>query len=1145
MYLKRLEIVGFKSFADAFELEFQRGISCIVGPNGCGKSNIADAIRWGLGSQSPSELRADRMEDVIFSGTVERKPQGMAEVVLTFDNSRRELDLDFDEVTVTRRLFRSGDSEYLLNGNRCRLMDITDLVVDKGLGSNGYWILEKNMTATIIESGPSDRRFLFDEAAGIVKYKMQRHRAELKLNAVAADLERLDDIISEVQRSVGQLKKQVSAYRRWERAEKRIGEIRGLLDHRVLQESLERKRKLEERLKDCTAREQKASAATKAASGRQASARVSLDKAQSRLDAEHSKVAGLDAEMSGVSRELAVAGERDRNNTSRMETAGRESSEEKERAERLSKDAGELRGKEEYLGGRLKEAGSALEKASADSKRAEERYASVSKELEAARSEYDRLHELEKGLQKEYTDGLRDRERAEQDLRHARERIGELSGQAVDLAGELESSREDIAGVRDRRDGIRSRMDGIKKELEGIAALSDEVESGIRALEMESGVLDSRIESLMEADEKDPGSGDPLSSRIKVREGMEVAVGAWLDAFQDAACREGADELPLKGQGDRFFLGVREAVRPDVPEGAEWLPELLEPGCDPALRGLLASAVLAPDRERAMEWFLEGIGLDVVTPEGDLFRKDGLVRLGVPAQGAGSIDRRALADRARRRSEELAGELEELRGRAKELDDRRRDSLSGIEELRAELSGAEREEASRQASIDAREERLAAVRGEIESLEGRLPALQERSRGQDPHGISARMAEAGRELEECSASLKKLEERRDALGAELNSLLRNENRARLEFSSLETSLEQTRGERERLLEGSREALRRGGQIDGELKQLQEEKAGLEELMEELSANLDRLSRLREEAEKSRAEASRDRADWLEKTRAADEELMQQREELSAAREERVTVSGELQLVEEKCGQLESREFQLPDEGSSYWEYSRDRLMSELEKQTGYRENLGPINMLAVTEYEEGRRRIEFLEEQREDLDTARKSLLGAISEINRTAARKFDETFVDVRKNFKQMFTSLFGGGEADIIALDSEDPLEGGVQIVARPPGKKLENIASLSDGERAMTAAALLFALYLVKPSPFCVLDELDAPLDDTNVDNYVNLLRSFVHRTQFVVITHNKRTMEAADRLFGITMAEQGVSVMTSVNLEKARQLVEEEV
>ena len=313
MYLKRLEIVGFKSFADAFELEFQPGISCIVGPNGCGKSNIADAVRWALGTQSPTSLRAERMEDVIFSGTEDRKAQGMAEVILTFDNSRRSLKLDFDEVTVTRRLFRSGDSEYLINGNRCRLMDITDLIVDKGLGSNGYWLLEKNMTETIIESGPAERRFLFDEAAGIVKYKMQRHRAELKLRAVGDDLERLDDIISEVQRNVTALKKQVAAYRRWERAEKKIRETKGLLEHRTLQRAMKELTELERRLKVCRNREQESSAAADAASARQSQARVSLESAQAALDAEHEKCSALDSRMGLVSQELAVNRERKNN----------------------------------------------------------------------------------------------------------------------------------------------------------------------------------------------------------------------------------------------------------------------------------------------------------------------------------------------------------------------------------------------------------------------------------------------------------------------------------------------------------------------------------------------------------------------------------------------------------------------------------------------------------------------------------------------------------------------------------------------------------------------------------------------------------------------------------------------------------------
>jgi len=1142
LYLKRLEIVGFKSFADAFELEFQKGITCIVGPNGCGKSNIADSIRWVLGSQSPSELRADRMEDVIFSGTVDRKPQGMAEVVLTFDNNDRELALDFDEVTVTRRLFRSGESEYLLNGNKCRLMDVTDLIVDRGLGSNGYWILEKNMTQTIIESGPADRRFLFDEAAGIVKYKMQRHRAELKLNAVADDLERLDDIIGEVERNVSQLRKQVAAYRRWEKAEKRIREIRGLLDHRVLEESRDKLRNLEERLKHCEAREQKASAAVVAASGRQAEARTELEKAQLRLDEEHARVSQLDGELGRAGQELAVAEERSRNNFSRMEAAQRESAEESGRAERLKADAEELALRQSSLRTRLDEARRALDKASADSEEAEKRYADTASRLDLARKVYEKAQAEHQVIQKEYTDGLRERERAEQEIRHLVSRKAELEEQVSRLEDVIRADREGIDSVRERRSTLEGEAEGSAGALGGIDAMLRDVQARIRELEMEAGVLGSRMESLREAAVHQ--TGDHLGTRLRVEEGLGVAVGAWLDSFQDAGYCGSVGELPCDGTGERYFLPVRTAERPGMPEGARWLPDLLLEGSDPYLAGLLSRAVLAPDRETALDWFIGGIDLDVVTAGGDLFRSDGLVRLGVPASGGGAIERRALAEAAEKRAAGVASEIAVLEESRNSLSSERAMASSRLEEIRRQISGLDMEEASLGAAMAAREERLGAVRREMESLEEKLPALRVMVSQQDDEGTAGRMEQARRAAEESASGMRLLEERRDALGSKLNGLLRSENSARLEFTSVETSLKQSEEERVRLQEAAEEALRRKEQVKSDLKDLCEERAGLEELIEDLRAGLAGLSRLREEAEGSRTEASRARAEWLEKSREVDEDLMKQREELSAAREERAAVSGELQMVSERCSELGSRELVLPEDDSGYWDYSRERLMSELEKQTGFRENLGPVNMLAVTEYEEGAKRIDFLTGQRKDLDEARASLLGAISDINRTAARKFDQTFVQVRKHFREMFTSLFGGGEAEIMALDSEDPLEGGVQIVAKPPGKKMENIASLSDGERAMTAAALLFALYLVKPSPFCVLDELDAPLDDTNVDNYVNLLKSFVHRTQFVVITHNKRTMEAADRLFGITMAERGVSVMTSVNLEKARILAEGE-
>ncbi|MCD4702438.1 MAG: chromosome segregation protein SMC, partial [Candidatus Aegiribacteria sp.] len=1134
MYLKRLEIVGFKSFADAFEMEFQEGISCVVGPNGCGKSNVADAIRWALGSQSPTELRADRMEDIIFSGTVKRKSQGMAEVVLTFDNSQRELDLDFDEVTVTRRLFRSGDSEYLLNGNRCRLMDITDLIVDRGLGSNGYWILEKNMTDTIIESGPSDRRFLFDEAAGIVKYKMQRHRAELKLDSAGADLERLDDIISEVERNVSSLRKQVSAFRRWEKAERRITEIRCLREHRTLQESGEKLRTLENRMKLCIGREQKASAAVSASTARQSQARVALEKAQIRLDSEHAQCAIIDGEISRIHEQLAVTEERCRNTSSRIESSLRESSEEKKRAEKLRRDADELISLEVSMRNRIGDAEKNLEKASCDSEQAEKHFAESAGELEKVREEYRVISDKVQSFQKEYTDNLRGRERSKQEIELAIERKQELESAAGELENNIKEAETQLEEIRLEKVKLKAALEENSDIREDISCDISEVQSLIHSLEMEAGLLRARISGLRKA-EPSSSSGHPvISSRMSVREGMGIAVGAWLDSFQDSMIWDSPSILPDGNNGERYYMNMMESGRPDIPEGAIWLPDCLEENSHSSLRNLLAGAIIAPNREKAAQWFWSGIGLDIVTIEGDLFRKDGLVRLGVPESGGGIIEREALALEAEKKALDHTSELETRRSAETKLLEKLKVYEASFEDLRRQISINEREEASLQATATGYGKRTSELHSELKAIEEKIPVLRQISREQDSVENTEKLQLSREDMNRLSATLQEIEKRRENLGAELNSLIREENSAKLELSSHETSLKQTETDRKRFQTGSSEASERSADIDERIRELRESGTALSDSIVEFKVKLENLSARREEAESSRTEASRERVDWLEKSKQADEELTLQREELSDSRFDQASVSGEMEIVRSRFEELNSKSLTLPDEGSRYWEYSNEKLANELEKQMGYRENLGPVNMLAVAEYEEARKRIEFLDEQRTDLNEARESLMSAISEINRTAARKFDETFVEVRKHFKEMFTSLFGGGEADIIALDSEDPLEGGVQIVARPPGKKLENISALSSGERAMTAAALLFAMYLVKPSPFCVLDELDAPLDDTNVDNYINLLRGFVHRTQFIVITHNKRTMEAADRLFGITMAEEGVSSMTSVSL-----------
>ena len=1139
MYLKRLEIIGFKSFADAFELEFQKGISCIVGPNGCGKSNIADAIRWALGSQSPSQLRADSMEDVIFSGTVDRKPFGMAEVILTFDNSERELDLDFDEVSVTRRLFRSGDSEYLLNGNRCRLMDITDLIVDRGLGSSGYWILERNMTETIIESGPADRRFLFDEAAGIVKYKIQRHRAELKLNGAGADMERLDDIISEVDRNVLLLKKQVADFRRWERSEKRVTEINGLMEYRSLEVSQNRLRQLEKRLKESLGNEQKYSASVAAATARLSQARTALEKVQSQLDREHLQCSRLDSELGKVREQLAVAEERRKNTVEQAEIAENESALESERAENLEKKAEMLLDEQTTLKSRIESARRVAEKAASETLKKETEYKRLSTELEKLKSEYRNSSDTLRTLQEEYSDRLRRIERAKQELEHSLERKEEREKAIQRISDSLAESRKELSGVTSAKVELGDRLEKKKEsqsEIEGkIAGITDRIRSG----EMEAGLLKAKIENLRVADSSVDPRDSLLSKGMSVRPGMGIAVGAWLDSFQDSIVCD-SRILPEGSGGNRYFLNVNEASRPIIPEKSIWLPDCLVENSADSFKALLSGCVVAPDRKTAAEWFFTGIDLDIVTRDGDLFRKDGLVRLGVPESGGGAIEREALAGEADEKLLLLRNKLDTDRNQESRLRETEIEVLSSLEEIRNAIITREKNEASLQATVNGLESRISELTAEKENLEADLPDIRKAAADVKSEEPSRRINECSIELNELAGSLEKIETERDNLTASLNRAVRDDNTALIELSSLEASLKQIGLDRARNLSDASES-RAGSQtlkekaaalLDGKLKIVESNKQ-LEKQRKDLSGQ-------REEAEKNRTSASNSRAQWLEKTRQVEEELSEHRERLSSAREERATLSGELETVGSHVDELKEKEPVLPEESSRFWDYTDEKLENELIKQIGYRENLGPVNMLAVPEYEEANKRITFLKDQRDDLNKARESLLDAIREINQTAAKKFDETFIEVRKHFKDVFTSLFGGGEADITALDSEDPLEGGIQIVARPPGKKLENITALSSGEKAMTAAALLFALYLVKPSPFCVLDELDAPLDDSNVDNYVKLLKGFVDRTQFVVITHNKRTMEAADRLFGITMVEQGVSSMTSVSLETAEQL-----
>lgn len=1127
MRLKRLEILGFKSFADPLIMDLEPGISSVVGPNGCGKSNIADALRWVLGTQSAKQIRADVMEDVIFNGSAGRKPLGMAEVKVTFDNTDRSLSLDFDEVTVTRRLFRSGVSEYMINGNRCRLMDVTDLIVDRGLGSAGYWILESEMVKTILSPRAEDRRELFDEAAGIGRYKMQRHRAGLKLSSAGSDLERLTDIISEVERSHSALRKQVASYRRYEKARKTIGQLRSALDSGEL---LLLEGKLSEaRGELASAEAEEASQAASLASLETALAesRLRLGEAQTQLDEAHARCARVESEISSLERERAVTLERV---AGMRRTAGENqarSARERERALRYRNDSGQAEAEAARWRETAKGAGEAArlaEKAAAECTAA---IGAARELLESSRREEKACAEALATMRNSYLARLRAFEEARQRAAEISRRLaGNISG-----SDELRASLEALAGESERVTALRLQAEEeLAAAVQSLAeARRSESEAALRAREAEAlrGAAASQVESLRKRLEA-ARSQDSLGASIEPAPGMGQAVGACLDGFQSAVPVETVDG-GLPSSGARYATGGRTAPGP-LPGGAERMDGFLEKG-GPVARSVLSHYVLAPDLDTALEWFRSQTPAGIVTRDGHLLRPDGTVRLGTPEAGAGALELASALEEAGERLAALTVQVGEMADRAA----RHRKSVEEGEELaeglRKGLSELQRSEAvlaSRRMGMEKELASLAAASAELSrELEG-MAGLGEEA--PDPDGgireAEARLEELAGRSGAAAEELDRVRERSAGVFLEREKAAMDLREAGNRIDQMEARAGELRAEAESASSAAEELSEKAAELLAEAGSLEAGLAGQAERLKELEQE-------RDSAGEHRNKAAAARAGLLQQTSALEEQSSSARNLHTAAREKRAHMLSESERLGERAEALRAR---IPDtdQDNPFLDQPPQALRDEEERQQRVIEGIGPVNMLAVEEFAGAEERLAFLSEQRKDLEQARESLQTAITEINQEAQTRFRETFAQVREHFRRVFVELFGGGEADITALDAEDPLEGGIQIMARPRGKKLENVTSLSSGERALAAVALLFSLYLVKPSPFCILDELDAPLDDANIDSFMAILRRFSCDTQFMVMTHNKRTMESSDKLYGITMAEAGVSSLTTVNL-----------
>jgi chromosome segregation protein len=1150
MKLTRLELNGFKSFADTVSLDFEDGVTAIVGPNGCGKSNVSDAVRWVLGEQSARLLRGGKMEDVIFQGAAARRPVNVTEVSLFLDNSDGTLPIAYQEVQVTRRLSRSGLSEYLLNGANVRLRDIQDLLRGTGLGSDAGVVIEAKMIDLLLSDRADERRSLFEEAAGIGLYRDRKHTTERRLEETAHDIQRVEDLIAEVQSQLRSLARQRG------RAERHV---RLTEEKHAVQVTLARRR-LERLAGDAAAMEERHRELARALpAGREEvigleRGRDEAARARGGAEAQRAEIArrlaDVRVDLGRLDGDLALAAERLANASARRVRAADERGQMEMRAdlarrERVATDE-ERRGAEAEFAGIRGE----LEARAAAEEEVRRRLGDERQALRAREEELQRRLQALRALEGERT-------ALEGELASLREQAAQAEAHRARLGEELSDAVSRRAGTTEearRRSDLLRAAAAAQDHARHLVAETREHEATARADRRRSeealAQLVARRQALEELDRDRvglaPGAAALLAARNRFGGGVLGPLSDFVSAARDDA--EVAERLlgewvhAVLVRDDRAVEAIREWHEEAQPGAIVLLPldAARSPGDDDPLGGRLRA-----ESEEAARWVrailggsrvLDGSGRALRRANGAIFLAGGAAPSGPLRRRAELRDLGAESSAAEAALAAATAALDATLTRLGEIEQALADATSSADRAR---------EAERQA-VAAREDavRVAGnLERELAEAEARLARVTERL-----HAAEARLTEVDRGLTEGELARARLEEEAGARRAAVVGLEADQEQARdarvhwqVQLAQVEARLGALREKAERAAQQGDEAASSAVALAEELGRLEADSAGLEAQQAQwLDARAERRVAVLE-LEAAAADAQQALADAASDLDAADRALHDRREGVEAMSEEFHRLQLELSEVGAQRRRVTER---LETEWRRPWdelvaaveplELDLDALEAEEVRILEGLEAIGPVNPLAVEEHAEESKRLEFLVGQRDDLAAARQSLTQAIREIDTTARTMFQETFDAIRGHFLQVFQTLFGGGECDLRLAVPDDPLESEIEIHAAPRGKRTQRIHLLSSGERTLVATSLLFAIYLTKPSPFCLMDEVDAPLDDANVGRFTTLLDEFKDRTQFIVITHNPRTMQAADAVYGVTMQEPGVSTIVGVRL-----------
>ncbi len=1229
MFLTKVELNGFKSFADKTDFAFDEGITAVLGPNGCGKSNVVDAIKWVLGETSAKNLRGTQMLDVIFAGSEGRRPGSMAEVNLYFDNSAGKLPSDYNEVCITRRIYRSGESEYLINRQPCRRRDIRELFMDTGVGTSAYSVIEQGRVEALLAAKPQERRMVFEEAAGVSKYKSRRKETLSRLERCNQYLLRVNDIVDEVEKNIRRVSRQAAAAKRFQELKAELDTLK--TDHyvRLYRQQV---RQLEHILSE------------------KAQIEMLLAQESGRQAENASRLAGLTAretELAGVEESRQNAFQEKQEALSRVQVEQTAAAEQLRSLERESQDAG---GRIAALERRLEELAAAETTARADLESARARLEAAAAELRgqeetraAAVFAAEAAERTVEECRRRLAERTEARSRLESDAARTESEESSLTGQTsgldrreAELAAEEEALRADCAKVEaelrelethvqdaarqaeESRELERARRAEAEKLVESLGRLNAERSAKqarlgtLRDLEHSLAGAFAGVKAVMTAWKNGEDScreirglvADLLTVPADVALAIETTLGGQSqDVVVDTAygAQKCIEYLKRSREGRATFLPLdRIRSRERLRRNLAHLPGVLGEAIDlvkydsefkSVMEYLLAGVLVVENLDIARQVSAgDARGVRIVTLEGDVINPYGAMTGGNNNQKAGGLIMRKaemdelgaeLAELERRREKEekrrgyVLLEMQDALGKANEAEKLRRERDAAGQEIRQKVAAArssldrlvrDRERlgadkanlAGTLAELTRRRETIAAEREQIAqvltALEQELIATQEAHRaarvaldagGEELATKRVRQAEAQAQFDELTRRLADLDRDRAERAAELERSRLSVTEAGDRRRELEQTLSELR-EREAALLIERDAARQAmGALREELaevrERLQEERdqeraaqRRLTEIQTSLSdfkvrENECRL-RLQNVSEKAKEELSVENLD----ERAAEQARLEAEAEANAAAQAAVqaedgTPAGEVRAVLDEAGLLRFR--------------MTDEQIATLIRDVAVKiERIGPVNLCAIEELTELEARREFLVSEQEDLQQAAQDLLGVIERLNDECARRFNETFEMVRDNFRDLFGRLFGGGTADLI-LQEPSPEEKtadadpGIEIIARPPGKAPKSISLLSGGEKALCAVALLLAIFRSKPSPFCILDEVDGPLDESNIDRFMEAIKEFSRETQFILISHSKRTMSMTDTIYGVTQNEPGVSTKYSLRFRQA--------